>query len=80
MLEPRVLNTIGLALVFAGCLLLYHFGLPPDFDPTGACHLLLEKRDEAAIAKGKRYRFWGGIGVALIAIGSLFQLWATWVP
>jgi hypothetical protein len=77
-MESRVLNTLGLALVFTGCLLLYYFGLPPDFDPTGASFLLLEKRDEAAISKGKHYRFWGRVGVALIAVGSLFQLWAIW--
>jgi hypothetical protein len=73
----KLLNISGLTLVVAGCALLYRFGLPPDFDPTGAQHLILEQADQAAIAKGKRYRFWGRTGFALIAIGSAFQILAT---
>jgi hypothetical protein len=80
MMEPKILNTIGQTLVFVGCVLLYCFGLPPSVDPTGAVHLDLEKADDAEIAKGKRYRLWGRAGIVLIALGSLFQLLATWVP
>jgi len=53
--------------------LLAKFGLPPDFDPTGAQHPILEQEDQAAIAKGKRYRLLGRIGIALIAVGSICQ-------
>lgn len=76
----KILNTVGLTLVFAGCVLLYHFGLPPNVDPTGAVHFIAEQSDNAEIAKGKRYRFWGRTGIVLIAIGSLFQLLAAWIP
>ncbi len=78
MREARILNTTGLALVLVGCALLYYFGLPPDFDPSGKSKLLLEGTDHAAIARGKRYRFWGRTGFVLIALGSLFQIGATW--
>ena len=77
-MESRILNTIGLALMFIGCVLLYRFGLPPSVDPSGAVHLILEQSDNAEIAKGKQYRIWGHMGIALVAIGSLFQIWATW--
>jgi len=79
MMEYRVLNSIGVTLVVVGCVLLYCFGLPPSVDPSGAVSLILEQRDDAEIAKGKRYRMRGRIGIALVAIGSLFQLGATWV-
>ena len=78
MTEARILNTIGLTLVIVGCLLLYRFGLSAPVDPTGAVHLTLEQPDKAEIAKGKRYLILGRIGIALVALGSLFQLWATW--
>ena len=78
MMESRILNTIGLILVVGGCLLLYYFGLPAPVDPSGAVHLVTEQPDEAEIAKGKRYRMWGRLGIALVALGSVFQLLATW--
>lgn len=78
MTEARIINTLGLGLVIVGCLLLYRFGLPPSVDPSGAVHLILEQADNAEIAKGKRYRMWGRIGIALVGFGSCFQIWATW--
>jgi hypothetical protein len=77
--EARILNTVGLGLVVVGCLLLYCFGLPPSIDPSGAVDLILEQSDDAEITKGKRYRMWGRIGIVLVGLGSLFQIWATWV-
>jgi hypothetical protein len=67
-----------LALVVIGCLLLYPFGLSAPVDPTGAINLIAEQPDKAEIAKGKRYLILGRIGIALVAFGTVFQLWATW--
>jgi hypothetical protein len=67
----KILTTSGLFLALAGCILLARFGLPPDFDPTGAQHLLVEGTDQAAIAKGNRYRLLGRIGILLIGVGSI---------
>jgi hypothetical protein len=80
MREARILNSIGLALVIVGCVLLYCFGLPPSINPSGAVPLILEESDDEAIAKGKLYRTCGRIGIALVALGSLFQIWSTWTP
>ena len=74
----KILNSVGLVLVIVGCILLYRFGLPPAFDPSGASFLLLEESDEANIAKGKRYRWWGRCGIALVGIGSGLQIFAVW--
>lgn len=75
----RVINTVGLLLVFCGCILLFCFGLPPDVNPSGQGAILLEGEDAAEIAKGKRYRCLGRIGISLVAVGSVLQIWATWV-
>jgi hypothetical protein len=78
MTEARIINTIGLGLVVVGCLLLYYFGLPPAVRPRGESYILLEQTDQTEIAKGKRYGVLGRIGIALVALGSLFQICATW--
>lgn len=78
MTEARILNSIGLGLVVVGCLLLYRFGLPPSVNPSGTGALLLSKIDYTEIAKGKRYRILGRVGIALVGIGSLIQICATW--
>lgn len=75
----RILNTIGLVLVLIGCVLLFCFGLPPGIDPSGATYLIGERSDEAEIAKGKRYRIYGRIGISLVALGSVFQIFSLWV-
>lgn len=78
-MRSKLLNTVGLALVLGGSALLYYFGMPPDFDPTGAVHIIGEQRDESEIAKGKQYRFWGKAGFASIALGSVIEILATWL-
>jgi hypothetical protein len=75
----KLLNTAGLSLAAVGCILLYCFGLPPSVNPSGTSAILLERTDEAEIAKGKRYRAFGRIGIALIGVGSLIQILATWI-
>ena len=76
----QILNSIGLSLVFIGCVLLYFFGLPPRVDPTGAVHLILEHADEVEVAKGESYLRRGRLGIGLVALGSAFQLLAVWWP
>jgi hypothetical protein len=78
MREARILNTVGLGLVIVGCVLLYCFGLPPAVRPSGESYLLLSQTDYTEIAKGKRYKRLGRLGIGLVAVGSLIQVWATW--
>ena len=62
-----------------GCVLLYCFGLPPTLNPSGTSALLLEETDDVEIAKGKRYRAFGHIGIALVGMGAIFQILALWI-
>jgi hypothetical protein len=78
MKAARCLNTVGLSLVIVGCLLLYCFGLPPSFNPRGESAILMEQTNYAEITKGKRYLILGRLGIVLVGIGSLIQIWATW--
>ena len=77
-MTARLLNTVGLVLAVIGCVLLFWFGIPVDVDPQGRRHIITEDRDEAEVAKGKRYLHLGRLGISLIAIGALLQIWATW--
>ncbi len=78
-MKSHIINTIGLSLVIVGCVILYKFGLSADVRPSGKSFLALEQVDEAEIAKGKRYICWGRAGIILVLIGSVIQVWATWV-
>lgn len=80
LLNPAILNTLGLLLTILGCALLYCFGLPPDFDPLGRCYLQLQQSDQAEIAKGNRFRRLGRCGLALIIAGAILQISANWLP
>jgi hypothetical protein len=75
----KLLNTVGLALVLVGCVLLYLFGLPAAFNPEGKSFIQLENDSKADIDKGKRYRSWGRLGIALVGLGTVFQIAATWM-
>ncbi len=75
----RWLNTIGLALTVGGCVLLFFFGIPVNVDPKGRQMIITSDRDEAEIAKGKRYLHLGRVGLSLIAVGAMLQIWATWL-
>ena len=68
------INALGLTLDIAGVILLFRFGLPPAVDRSGAVHLIAEEADEAEVAKGRRYDFWGRVGLVLILVGFLLQL------
>jgi hypothetical protein len=74
----RYLNTIGLVLTIVGCVLVFCFGVPVDVDPEGRIRIIAEQRDDNEIAKGKRYLRLGRLGISLIALGAVFQIWATW--
>jgi hypothetical protein len=78
-MSARTLNTIGLILVLIGCVLLYNYGIPPPVDLSGKVYFTLEKEDAGELAKGERYIKRGRFGIALIGLGSLFQIWAAWV-
>ena len=73
------ITSLGLALDIFGAILLFLFGLPPDFDPLGRRFITLEQTDEAEREKGKRYRFWGRFGLGLLIAGFFAQLVAVWI-
>lgn len=68
------MDAVGLALNFAGAMLVFFFGLPPRVRESGARYLLLEGEDKEEIEKGQRYRKISRLGLILLAVGFLLQL------
>jgi len=68
------MDIIGLALSFAGAIIIFIFGLPPRVSESGAIHLVAEQVDEGEIKTAKKYKMISRIGLILLAVGFLFQL------
>ncbi len=71
------MDIIGLTLNFIGAILIFFFGLPPRVRENGASYLLLEGENKDEIKKGKRYRKISKLGLFLLALGFLFQLFGN---
>jgi hypothetical protein len=71
------LNTIGLVFGVVGVVLIFIWGPPqPSFEGDS---LLLESTNEAALAAKKtHYKRMSRIGLALIGLGFVLQLWGVW--
>lgn len=68
------MDIIGLALSFAGAIIIFIFGLPPRVSESGAIHLVAEQADEGEIKTAKKYKMISRTGLILLAIGFLLQL------
>ena len=73
LLTPTNVNTVGLLLDIIGALLLFKYGLPPDIDPSGHIHLILEQEDEEEKHRGKIYIRNSRFAVALLILGFALQ-------
>jgi len=71
------LNTIGLACGIVGVVLVFIWGPPqPSFEGDS---ILLESSDTAALAaEKKRYKRISKIGLFLVGVGFVLQLWSVW--
>ena len=74
----NTINTIGLIIDIIGIILLFKFGLPSEVSKTGDVLLLLEETNESEKRKWIRYNTWSKIGLGLIIIGFLFQIWSNY--
>ena len=68
------MDIIGLALSFAGAIIIFFFGLHPMISESGAIHLIAEQVDKGEIKRAKKYRMISRIGLILLAVGFLLQL------
>ncbi len=67
-----ILNALGLLSGFAGALLLFCYGVPPDMN-RGGLHKLRLANDEEMEHRVKRYTILNRLGMALIAVAFLLQ-------
>jgi hypothetical protein len=75
----HTISSLGLVLDIVGAVMLFKFGLPPDFDPLGRSFLITSTTHDDERAKGDRYRFWGRFGLVLMILGFAGQLAGTWL-
>jgi len=68
------MDIIGLALSFAGAIIIFFFGLHPMISERGAIHLITEQVDEGEIKTAKTYKTISRIGIILLIVGFLLQL------
>lgn len=75
-----IINSIGLLLGIAGTGILWKFGLPASIDREGWVLMTADDKDEAMIAKGKKYDFRAGCGFALLVLSFALQLVSNFIP
>ena len=90
-MDPVILATIGLVIAMFGTVLVFWFGVPPSKETWGYSQLL-EKEVETkrwgrithkeAMEKEQiwydRCRFWSRVGLVMVFVGFLFQLWSLY--
>ena len=74
----QTLNIIGLILDIMGVIILFHFGLPADVNRHGTTFIISEQIDKEEKAKGKKYNRLSYIALALLILGFLFQICASY--
>jgi hypothetical protein len=79
-LRCRWLNTVGLSLGLAGVVIIFHWGPPqPDLDPQGKL-LLAAPPDKTVEQQRNQYEIMSRVGLGLIGLGFVAQLFGTWPP
>lgn len=71
LLEPKILNSIGLGFDIIGFILIFFFGLPNRPSDAKGGFIALENYDPG---NEKLYRFWSKIGFFIIIFGFILQI------
>ena len=67
-------SVVGLVLNLGGVLMLFQFGMPYRTRRGGSSRLLREDVDKADKRQERTYSFMGWVGIALVVIGTAFQI------
>jgi hypothetical protein len=59
---------------FIGTALIFFFGVPRQIDTGGLSFIALEEEDEEEKKKITKYKFYGNMGLFLIALGFFCQI------
>ncbi|HTO14790.1 MAG TPA: hypothetical protein VLZ83_03425 [Edaphocola sp.] len=91
MTDPKILNTIGLLLGLVGVIIIFIWGPPQpaleegiglgleDNTPINENGKTVKQHNDEIRQKRKRHNILSRVGLGLIFLGFLFQLFATWV-
>jgi hypothetical protein len=70
-----ILEIISYTSGFFGTVLIYFFGIPRKLDLDGGMAIIARVADDSKEKREiKKYKFWGNVGLALVAISFLIQL------
>ena len=79
-MSAQWLNTIGLVSTILGVLGLFRYGMPFHVPTGGATFLITESKDQQEIDRERLYGRLAYAALALVIVGTGFQIWATWAP
>jgi hypothetical protein len=72
------LRTVGLVFDICGVVFVFKYGLPEPLSREGSIYLILEQTDEAEKAKARKYDIWARVGLWLLLIGFILQLFGNY--
>ena len=73
-------NIVGLLLSLSGVVLLFKYGMPYRTRTGGANYYVASETDEEAKAAEARFDKLGLLGLALLVLGTIFQIVGALVP
>lgn len=68
------MDIIGLILGLVGAIMIFFFGLSPMISESGATHLITGQVDAGEIKRARKYRTASRVGLILLIVGFVFQL------
>jgi hypothetical protein len=80
MTHANALNVFGLAANLIGVILLFRYGMPYRVPTEGSSIYVSSKVDPNELAKERRYKRLGKLGLGLIVLGTLAQIGAVFLP
>ncbi len=70
-------SVLGLVFALVGVLMLFRYGMPFRVRTEGVTYLITEGVDEAEKAVDRRYTMLGYVGLLLVIVGTLFQMYGS---
>jgi hypothetical protein len=77
-MSPTGWNILGLVMSLAGVLILFRYGMPFRVRTEGMTYVVLRAIDQAEKAIERRYTIFGYVGLVLVILGTVCQIYAAY--
>lgn len=74
---PKTLAIAGLLVNLVGVLMLFRYGMPYRIDSGGATYIITGQIDTKEVELDRRYRQMGWVGLTLVVIGVVLQIFGA---